>query len=164
MVDIPSITAAIVGLKNAAEIARAMKDLHNQTDIQTRVIDLQSAILAAQSDALSAQSEQSLMIQKIRDLQEEVSRVKAWDETRQRYQLIAPWEGCYVYALKESSKGSEPPHWICPHCYEDGRKSILHDTDKLDRRIRWIIKCPRCSFESEKKSSSERKYTVSSGS
>lgn len=43
--DIPSIASAISGLKSAAEIARAMKGLHDLADVQTKVIDLQSAIL-----------------------------------------------------------------------------------------------------------------------
>lgn len=158
MVDIPSITATIVGLKHAADIAKAMKELHLQTDIQTKVIDLQSAILSAQSDALTTQAEQSTMIQKIRDLQEEVARVKAWDKTKQRYQLITPWDGCHVYALKDASKGTDPPHWICPHCYEDDRRSMLNNSKKHDRVTRDIIKCPHCSFDSERQDDAERRY------
>lgn len=156
--DLSSITAAIVGLKNAADIAKAMKDLHNQADVQTTVIDLQSAILSAQSDALAAQSDQSMMLQKIRDLQDEVAKVKAWDETKQRYQLITPWDGCHVYALKESSKGTEPPHWICPRCFEDRIRSFLNNDKKHDRGTRDVIKCPRCSFDSERQDDAERRY------
>ena len=151
MVDIPSITAAISGIRAAAEIAKAMKGLHDLADIQTKVIDLQSTILDAQSSALAAQSDQFTLMQKTRELEEEVGRVRTWDETKQRYQLITPWDGCSLYALKESSKGIDPPHWICPHCYEDGRRSIVHDAEKHDTRRRHIIKCPRCSFENEKK-------------
>lgn len=149
--DIPSIASAISGLRSAAEIARAMKGLHDQADIQIKVIDLQSAILDAQSSALAAQSEQLTMIQRINDLEKEIPDVKAWQAEKQRYQLITPWDGCHVYALKDASKGTDPPHWICPHCFEDGRKSILHNTDKHDRRTRLIIQCPRCSFENERK-------------
>lgn len=158
MVDIPSITAAISGLRTAAEIAKAMKGLHDLADIQTKVIDLQSAILDAQTSALTAQSDQFILMQKTRELEEEVSRVKAWDETKQHYQLITPWAGCHVYALKESQKGTEPPHWICPQCYEDGRKSILHNSQKHDRRTQWIIKCHHCSFDSDRQNEAERAY------
>ncbi len=158
MVDIPSITAAITGLKTAAEIARAMKGLQSLEDVQAKVIDLQGAILDAQTSALTAQADQFAMMQRMRDLEEEVARVKAWDETKQRYQLITPWAGCHLYALKESSKGTDPPHWICPHCYEDGRKSIVHNAEKHDTRSRHIIKCPRCSFENEKAGPDERGY------
>jgi hypothetical protein len=158
MIDIPSITAAISGLKTAADIAKAMKGLHDLADVQVKVADIQSALLDAQSSALAAQGEQFTLMQKMRDLEEEVARVKAWDETKQRYQLIAPWEGCHVYALKEASKGTEPPHWICPHCYEDDRKSILHNTEKTTNRRHWIIKCSRCSFDSDRDESVKPTY------
>lgn len=158
MIDIPSISAAITGLKTAAEIARAMKGLQDHADIQTKVIELQSAILDAQTSALAAQSDQLTMVQKMRQLEDEVRQVRAWEATKQRYQMITPWPGCHVYALKDSDKDSDPPHWICPHCYEDGMKSILHNSEKRDRRIHWIIKCSRCSFESDRHGDAERKY------
>ena len=138
--DVPSIAPAISGLKSAAEIARAMKGLHDLADVQTKVIDLQSAILEAQSNALTAQSEQFTMIQRINDLEKELAQAKAWKEEKERYQLITPWNGCHVYALKESSKGTDPPHWVCPHCFDDAKKSMLHDAEIHDRRRRYIIK------------------------
>ncbi len=53
------------------------------------------------------------MIQRINDLEKEITDVKAWQAEKQRYQLITPWDGCHVYALKDASKGTDPPHWIC---------------------------------------------------
>jgi hypothetical protein len=85
--------------------------------------------------ALGAHAEQFTMVQRIRDLEQEIARIKAWEAEKQRYQLIAPWPGCFVYALKETSKGTEPPHWICEHCYQDGRKSILQNSEKHNRRF-----------------------------
>lgn len=90
MVDIPSISAAITGLKTAAEIARAMKGIHDLADVQTKVIELQSAILDAQTSALVAQSDQFTMMQRLRELEAEVRQVRAWEETKHRYQLITP--------------------------------------------------------------------------
>ena len=156
MIDIPSISAAITGLKTAAEIAKAMKGLHDLADVQSKVIELQSAILDAQTSALAAQSDQFTMIQKLRELETEVMQVRAWEETKQRYQLITPWWGCHVYALKESHKNADPPHWICPQCYEDGRKSLLLNHEDLG--VAHHIKCSRCSFANRTGGDSERKY------
>ncbi len=158
MVDIMTFQGVITGLKTAGEIAKGLLHLHSLTEVQTKVIDLQSAILAAQSSALAAQSEQSSMVQRIRDLEEEITRMKAWEETKQRYQLISPWNGCHVYALKESSKGPEPPHWICAQCYEDGRKSILQNAQRHERRIFHTIKCFRCNLEIDIRGETERRY------
>jgi hypothetical protein len=147
--DMTLIQGAISSLKTATDIAKGLLHLQSLAEVQGKVIELQSAILAAQSSALAAQSEQSAVIQRVRDLEEEIARVKAWEETKQRYQLIAPWTGFYVYALKKSCKESEPPHWICARCYEDGMKSLLQDIDKFDRRLVHVTLCPRCKFEIE---------------
>lgn len=155
MVDIPSITAAITGLKTAAEIAKAMKGLHDLADVQTKVIELQGAILHAQTSALAAHSDPFTMMQKLHELEAEVRRVRAWEETKQRYQLITPCPGCHVYALKESHKNADPAHWICPHCYEEGRRSLLLVSGDHNRGAVQIIKCPHCDFSHETTSESE---------
>ena len=155
--DMTLIQGAITGLKIASDIAKGFIKLKSMAEVQALTIELQSAILAAQSSAFAAHSEQSAMIQRVRDLEEEIAHIKAWEEEKQRYQLITPWDGCHVYALKESCKGTEPPHWICANCYQGGRKSPLHNSQKRDNRIFHIIKCPNCTFESERQGA-ERKY------
>ena len=59
--------------------------------------------------------------------------------------MTSPWEGALVYALKEQCKASEPPHWICTKCYEDGRKSILNPV--AGARGFFKITCPICKSE-----------------
>ena len=100
------------------------------------------------------------MIQRIRELEAEITRMKTWDTEKQRYQWISPWPGCLVYAVKASMKGVEPPHCICQQCYEEGRKSILQDAEKHDRRGLYMIKCFHCSLEVERHHGpeSEQKY------
>lgn len=95
-------------------------------DVQGKVIELQSAIFAAQSSALAANADQAAMLEDIRALKEEIARVKAWEAQKQRYQLTPFWEGsAVVYALKKSMCNSEPPHWLCAKCYEEGKRMIL---------------------------------------
>jgi len=138
---------AVLSLKTASEIAKGFLHLQSMAEVQGKVIDLQSAILSAQSDALAAQSEQSSMIQRVRDLEEEIARIKAWEEEKKRYQMVNPWQGAtfLVYALKESRKGTEPPHWICTKCYDDGRRTILQPS--LDKVGYWLLVCPTCHAE-----------------
>ena len=123
--DMASIAAAAQSLKVAADIAKGMSELKTAAEIQSKVTDLQREILAAQSGALAAQSEQFAMMEKIRELQREVARVRAWEETKQRYQLYEPSKGTFVYALKEGAHGADPSHWICTRCYDEGKRSIL---------------------------------------
>lgn len=147
MVDIMAIQGAISGLKTAADLAKGLIQLKSTADMQVQVIELQSAILAAQSNALAAQADQFTMIQRIRELEEEIARIKAWEEEKKRYQLVNPWQGAasLVYAVKESCKGAEPPHWICAKCYDDGRRTILQP--KYDDRTYLLLFCATCKSD-----------------
>lgn len=129
--DIGMIQGAIVSLKAASDIAIAFGNLKTMADVQGKAIELQQIILAAQSSALAAQSQHFSLLDQIRELEKEIAKVKAWDEQKQRYALVAPWQGAVVYALKKESANSEPAHWICTRCYEDGRRSILSDILKV---------------------------------
>ncbi len=140
--DMTLIQGAVAGLKTAGDIAKGFLELKSMADVQGKVIDLQSTILAAQSSAIAAQSEQFTMTEKIRDLEKEIGRVKAWGTEQQRYQLVSPWIGSVAYALKESMSASEPPHYLCTKCYEDGRKSILNPNSNLKGSIDMV--CPIC--------------------
>lgn len=139
------IQSAISSLKTAANIANGFLKLKSIADIQGKVIELQSSILAAQSSALAAQSEQATMIQRIGDLETEIARIKAWEETKQRYELYEPTVGTFVYALKVQGKGTEPTHWICTNCYDNGRRSILQ-LSRVGHEVNHYI-CPSCKSD-----------------
>ena len=143
--DLASITAAASSLKIAGDIAKGLLDLKVSADVQRKVIDLQCEILAAQSSALAAHSEQFSMLEEIRSLKEEVARVKAWKETKQRYQLHEPMRGTFVYALKEEGESAEPAHWICATCYENSKRSILQLKSTSHHNNRYF--CPSCGTE-----------------
>ena len=42
-----------------------------------------------------------------------------------RYELRRTPGGDLVYALRESERGSEPEHFACPKCYENGLRALL---------------------------------------
>jgi hypothetical protein len=129
-------------LKLAADIAIGLSNIHTSAEVNAKAIELQRIILSLLGDAVSAQSEQSAMVHRISDLEKEIADIKAWEETKQRYELHQPMAGTFVYTLKVQSRGTEPTHWICTNCYEDSRRSILqiqssgHGTDHFV--------CPRC--------------------
>ena len=125
MADMALIQGAISGLKIAGDIAKGFLQLKTMADVQGKVIELQSAILSAQTSAIAAQSDQFAMLEQVGALKQEIARMKAWETTKQRYELHSPYAGTFVYALKEGMGASEPAHWICAKCYEDGKRSIL---------------------------------------
>jgi Zn finger protein HypA/HybF involved in hydrogenase expression len=146
--DISIIQGTVSSLKLAGDIAKSFLNLKTISEVQGKVIELQSVILSAQSSALEAQSHESAMIEQIRNLKEEIARVKAWEKEKQRYKLISPWSGTVLYALKKESSASEPAHWICAKCYEDRRKSILNPQKKVvGRYFSYVFVCPTCKSE-----------------
>lgn len=125
MVDLGSIAAAVSSLKAAGDIARGLFDLKTAAEIQGRVIDLQSVILNAQSSAFAAQSEQMSLLQRLGELEKQVSRTEAWEVEIKRYRLRDYGQGRFAYELIAEAANGEPAHRLCPACFQLGKKSIL---------------------------------------
>ncbi|OFW14497.1 MAG: hypothetical protein A3H27_06590 [Acidobacteria bacterium RIFCSPLOWO2_02_FULL_59_13] len=138
----PTLQTLGLGLASAAKIIQALNKLVSG-DARAQVAALYDVILAAQTSAMEANLKQSAMIDRIRELEEEVTRIKAWERQKQRYKLHTPWAGIAVYALKNSMSEGEPAHWICTHCYEDGRRSILQFGHRKES-VRGGYICPSC--------------------
>ena len=144
--DIGSITATISGLKAAGDIVNSILELKTSDSINTAVREANSHLLSVQREMLAAQSNQLAMIEEIRTLKEKIIHMEAWETEKQRYKLTSPWNtGSVVYALKESMKESEPPHYICTNCYENGRKSILNPYIPNSSFVSYG--CPVCKAE-----------------
>ena len=54
-----------------------------------------------------------------------VMKRKHWAAEQERYTLHAVDSGAFAYALKPGVEATEPPHWLCPQCFHQQRKSIL---------------------------------------
>ncbi len=143
MPDMALLQGAITGLKTAADIAQGLVGLKVGTEVNAKAIELQQAILSAQSSALAAQSEQFTMLQRIRDLEGEVTRVRAWKEIEQRYELKEITPGFLAYAMKQEGSRPEPFHWICPSCYQHQKKSLLQ---KRGNEYGGNWECHECKF------------------
>eukprot|EP00456_Euglypha_rotunda_P079667 TRINITY_DN766_c0_g1_i6.p1 TRINITY_DN766_c0_g1~~TRINITY_DN766_c0_g1_i6.p1 ORF type:complete len:152 (-),score=25.63 TRINITY_DN766_c0_g1_i6:11-466(-) len=137
MMDIATLQGAFGSLSMALNLSKKFLEMKSVAEAQGLVIALQSEILSAQTFASKALSDQVALSEEVRALKEEVARIKAWEEEKERYALIGPFpkSGGFVYALKEDRKGAEPPHWICTRCFEDGLKSILSAKAEIGRAV-----------------------------
>lgn len=147
MPDLTAITAAAGGLRTAGQIVKSMIDLKIGAEVQAKVIELQAVIMAAQGDALAAQSDQFALLERIRNLEAEVAEAKAWEAEQQRYELKEFPTGALAYVLKPEAANGEPPHRICPNCYQERHKSILQTYAKV--RGGESVECPRCKHRLE---------------
>jgi hypothetical protein len=139
----PTLQTLGIGLASAAKILQALKELVGG-DARAQVTALYDVILSAQTSALEANIKQSAMIDRIRDLEEEICRMKAWEAEKQRYKLVSPVRGAFVFALKKDVSNGEPPHYLCANCFKQGKPSILNDLpgSKDDHWHYWT--CPNC--------------------
>lgn len=142
MVDIDFISAALSGLKTASDITLSLLQFKSGSDVQAKAVEINRIILAAQRDAFAAQAAQSALVQRISDLEKEITRLETWGAEKQRYVLTDYGGGTFACALKPEETRGEPSHRICAHCYEQGRKSILQTTG--NRTGQDIVHCFTC--------------------
>lgn len=145
MVDMALLQGTIASLRMAGDIAKGFLDLKTFNEVGGKVAELQSAILAAQGSAMEANAAQFAMIEEIRALKAEMASIKAWDAEKSRYKLQSVATGGVAYVLKESMSNSEPPHYICTSCYENGRKSILNQIANATGFTSYT--CPVCKSQ-----------------
>jgi hypothetical protein len=122
--------------KSLFDIAKGLKDIN---DVATR----NAAVIELQEKIFSAQAAQSALIEKVRESEAEVARLKAWDTEKQRYELKRWGDAAFAYVLKAMEARCEPVHAICTSCYERGAKSILQSNGEIQvHKHAW--NCPVC--------------------
>jgi|HubBroStandDraft_2_1064218.scaffolds.fasta_scaffold53009_2 hypothetical protein len=139
------ITTAITSIKGAVDILKSLVGLRDGEAIRSKTAELYSVVLDSYEKAIAAREAQTAMIDRVRELEEEMNRLKEWDGEKDRYELKTPWTGATVYALKPDKRNDEPPHWLCAQCYQHGRKSLLQVSYAGRPYYHW--KCPGCAAE-----------------
>ena len=136
--------AGLSAIKTAFDMAQGLQNIHDAVARDRAVIELQKEILAAQSA-------QALLIQRISDLEKEKARFETWDAEKQRYELKELNSGSFAFVLKSDAQPPEPPHQICPTCYQNRKKSILQRAPNNSARMALGMgtsyRCPVCSTE-----------------
>lgn len=58
-------------------------------------------------------------------LRAENAGLQDWKEEKARYRMANLPDGAVVYVLPPPLKDGEAPHWLCAHCFGEGKKSML---------------------------------------
>jgi hypothetical protein len=125
------IAAAVTGMRAALDITKAMVGLRDAETFRAKSIELQTVVLDAFEKAIEAREAHTLQANRIRALETEVADFKAWDAEKQNYELKTIGHGAVARVLKPDARGTEPPHWFCPNCFE---------------RAHLIVRCNVCSL------------------
>jgi hypothetical protein len=143
MVDVSAIAGTVSALKGAVDISKAMIGLRDAEAFRAKSAELYGIILEAFEKGIAAREAQAAQIDRVRDLEAELTRLKAWGADKERYELKTVGRGVVAYMLKPDARGTEPPHWLCPNCYAKGQKAFFQATGAtLQRSI--VYKCARC--------------------
>jgi hypothetical protein len=144
MVDMTAIGVISTSLNTIVNITKAMKDVHDATLIDGKVFELNRAILETQQSVFAANQERTALIERVRELEKEISDARNWETEKQKYELVRLTEhGPFAYASKGEMSGGEPPYHICATCYDQGKKSILHPETRSPRMAHVLI-CNMC--------------------
>src|SRR6185503_8980883 len=97
MVSATDIAAAVGSLRQALDIVRAMRDISDATERNSKILDLQRVIMEAQTSAIDAREAHSAQVDEIDALKKEIAHLKAWGTERENYELKAIDEGALAY-------------------------------------------------------------------
>jgi rubrerythrin len=147
MPDMTVIAQALGALKALKDIGEATIGLANAAAFRERQIEFQQRIIDAQSAISAMQVEHSTALERVRDLEKEITRLKAWETQKERYELKRYNPGVFLRALKPSEARGEPPHTICPKCYEHGKPSVIQRTGNMMTAREPTHFCPECRTE-----------------
>lgn len=146
--DMGSITAVVGSLKAAGDIVKGLVSLKTTTEVQAKAIELNQIIIDAQHQIFAAHGAQTTLLDRVRELETQITRMNDWATQKLRFKLAAPFTGCMVYALQESMSDGEAPHYLCTACFQKGLPSILQVKQGKDGNgFQSLYYCPICKSE-----------------
>ena len=122
--------AMVTGIKTAIDLATAIKDVTDDIDLKTKTSELYNSIISLQNGVMSMQAENHSLLQENQSLHQKLMEVETWEKEKSKYKLQEISPQVFVYASKATSDSTEPLHWVCAKCYNQGVKSILQLKNK----------------------------------
>ncbi len=139
------IVGAFEALKAASDMVKSLIGLLPGKAASDKLVQLQLQLADLSEKLAAAQVAGTARLERIRELEGQLEKLEDWDAEKQRYELVELYRGSLAYAVKEAVRGSEPPHYICPACYQKGEKSLLQGTSSTYGGNQ--LSCPVCGLE-----------------
>ena len=104
---------------------------------------LQTALISAQSATLELQQGYSSLLAEKQELEQKVTQLEAWGKEKEDYELreMTPGAGVFAYAYAPKTETTQPFHWLCQKCYQEGKKGMLQTQHNVGAAT---LKCPVC--------------------
>lgn len=143
---IAEISAGLGSLKTAKDFIQALNGIQTAAAVNDAKLTLQGLILDAQQGLFAAQELQASAAIRIHELEQQIAKLKDWSADQQRYELADTGQGSLAYRLKPDMANGEPPHWICPNCYQNGKKAIMKEETLAIGRTETLV-CHPCGLD-----------------
>jgi hypothetical protein len=140
---VAEISAALISLRAALDITKAMIGLRDAEAFRSKSIELQVLILESLDKAIESREAYSAQLDRVRALEAEVTSLKDWNAEKQNYELKTIGRGVIAYMLQHDKRSAEQPHWLCPNCFANGEKAFFQATPASTDSGR-IYKCAKC--------------------
>jgi hypothetical protein len=139
-----ALLAAIPGLAKAgADIASASDEAKRNAQL----IEFQKALINANALIASVQQQNASLLREKDDLEKRIIQLENWKTERDRYSMVTVFEAATVYSLKESVSNGEPPHYICPVCFQRGHKTLLQPKKASTGFVHFYCPDQSCEFD-----------------
>ena len=145
---------ALSSLSTALSIAKRLVGIRDSAKLQEAVVEFNSAIIDAQSKIISSQTEQTNLLAKINELEQECKRLKNWDNERQKYSRKEIADGVFAYIENNFTGKFQNAHKYCCNCFDNFKKSTLQQSYDYTMHCRIRLschnKCPDLIFNNYK--------------
>lgn len=111
------LTGAVESAKTMKEIGQSLLTIRDENIIRERVYALNNNLLELQQKLLEAQISQMGLIQRIQELEAQVSNTNQSEQVMEKYTLKTFSTGASAYVLKTEGN-AEPARYFCSNCLE----------------------------------------------
>ena len=123
---ITELTAVAAATTQTIKLIAGLADSIHDAKMKEAVSHLQAGIIDLQGKLFGAQAQFYELVEARQTAEQKLLAYEKWDAEAARYELKELVAGIPVYALKPDQANGEPPHFICPHCFQQRKKAILH--------------------------------------
>jgi hypothetical protein len=128
---VAEITAGITTVRAAIDVAKGMLTVRDAKLVAAKADELRQLLGDAISKLLNAQQGQMAQLEQIQVLKAEAAKFRDWDSEKQKYELKGVGQGVFAYMPKSAARGDQPPHWLCPTCFESGKKAYFQFSTRM---------------------------------
>jgi hypothetical protein len=146
--DLSTFQALGESLQGATQLAKALMDIRDHAEISRKSGELYAQVVTAHAQHLETLAAYHAALRVADEAHKRVAELENFERDRVRYELKDPREqprnpSVLVYSLKAGMEGGDPPHHLCPNCYQKSVKSILQGKQQGARGAVFLV-CHAC--------------------